>query len=329
MLNLALNGKIDGGIERGLLMLCGASKSFKTCFSLELVASYLKEKPNAVCLFFDGEFGAKKSYFEKFGVPTEKVLHLPFSNIEELKFEMVNQLTNNIELGDDVICLVDSIGNAASLKELEDSKDQKSVLDMSRAKSLKSLFRIITPMLFLKRIPCIMVNHTMKTIDFFPVEIPSGGNGSVYSCSTIWMIGKNKLKEKEEHTGFKFLIKMFKSRDSVKEGSIFPITVRWENGIARWSGFDELAVQLGIIQKCKDGRSAAYQYESLNGEVLKVLAQDADTSDEFWERIFKETDIQHRVECLYQFGKSTKDSLVFDTNDVDELASTIKLVPEV
>ena len=30
MLNLALNGKIDGGISRGLVMLAGASKSFKT-----------------------------------------------------------------------------------------------------------------------------------------------------------------------------------------------------------------------------------------------------------------------------------------------------------
>jgi hypothetical protein len=76
MLNLALNGRIDGGIERGLTMLAGPSKSFKTSFSLEMISAYLKAKPNAVCLFFDGEFGAKKSYFEQFDVPTHKTYNI-------------------------------------------------------------------------------------------------------------------------------------------------------------------------------------------------------------------------------------------------------------
>ena len=324
MLNLALNGKIDGGIERGLIMLAGASKSFKTSFSLEMVSAYLKAKPNAICLFFDGEFGAKKQYFEQFDVPTEKVLHLPFENIEQLKFEMSAQLTN-IELGEDVICLIDSIGNAASKKEVEDSMDQKSVADMSRAKSLASLFRIITPKLYLKRIPCIVVNHTLKTMDFFPVDLPKGGNGGIYSSNTIWLIGKNKLKEKEEHTGYKFLIKIYKSRD-IKDNSMFPITVRFEGGIARWSGLDELALQLGVIEKCKEGRSAAYQYESISGEVYKVLERDVDTDDSFWERIFKETDFQYRVECLYQFGKHSTDSVSFDAPEIEELAKNAVVI---
>jgi RecA/RadA recombinase len=243
---------MDGGIERGLLMLAGPSKSFKTSFSLEMVAAYLNARPAAICLFFDGEFGAKKQYFEQFNVPTDRILHLPFENIEQLKFEMSAQLTN-VELGEDVICLIDSIGNAASKKEVEDSMEQKSVADMSRAKSLASLFRIITPKLYLKRIPCIVVNHTLKTMDFFPVDLPKGGNGGIYSSNTIWLIGKNKLKEKEEHTGYKFLIKIYKSRD-IKDNAMFPVTVRFEGGIAKWSGLDELAVQLGVITKCKDGR---------------------------------------------------------------------------
>ncbi|HQJ56725.1 MAG TPA: recombinase RecA [Caldisericia bacterium] len=317
MLNLALNGRIDGGIERGLTMLAGPSKSFKTSFSLEMISAYLKAKPNAVCLFFDGEFGAKKSYFEQFDVPTHKILHLPFENIEELKFEMANQLTN-VELGEDVICFVDSIGNAASKKEVEDSIDQKSVADLSRAKSLASLFRIITPKLYLKRIPCIIVNHTMKTMDFYPVDLPKGGNGGIYSSNTIWLIGKNKLKEKEEHTGYKFLIKMYKSRD-IKDNAMFPITVRFEGGIAKWSGLDELALQLGIIEKCKEGRSSAYQYQSISGEIFKVLEKDVDVDDAFWERIFKETDFQYRVECLYQFGKHSEDKVHFDSSEVDEI----------
>lgn len=324
MLNLALNGKIDGGISRGLVMLAGQSKSFKTSFSLEIISAYLKAKPNAICLFFDGEFGAKKQYFEQFDVPTDRILHLPFENIEQLKFEMSAQLTA-VELGEDVICLIDSIGNAASKKEVDDSMEQKGVVDMSRAKSLASLFRIITPKLYLKRIPCLVVNHTLKSQDFFPVELPKGGNGGIYSSNTIWMIGKNKLKEKEEHTGYKFLIKIYKSRD-IKDNAMFPITVRFEGGIAKWSGLDELALQLGVIQKCKDGRSAAYQYESISGEVLKVLEKDVDTDNNFWERIFKETDFQYRVECLYQFGKHSDDNVVFDATEIDEIAKNAVVI---
>jgi hypothetical protein len=318
MLNMALNGRVDGGIERGLVMVAGPSKSFKTSFSLEIVSAFLKAKPNAICLFFDAEFGAKKSYFKQFDVPVERVVHLPVENIEQLKFEMSKQLSD-IQSGEDVICLVDSIGNAASKKEVEDSLEQKSVADMSRAKALASLFRIITPQLYLKRVPCIVVNHTLKTMDFFPVDLPKGGNGGIYSSNTIWLIGKNKLKEKEEHTGYKFLIKIYKSRD-IKDNAVFPITVRFEGGIAKWSGFDELALQLGIIKKGKIGRSAAYEYESTSGEVISILEKAVDTDDAFWERIFKETDLQYRVECLYQFGKHTTDAISFDTEELDAIS---------
>lgn len=324
MLNLALNGKMDGGISRGLNMLAGGSKCFKTSFCLEMISAYLKAKPNSICLFFDGEFGAKKIYFEQFNVPVEKVCHLPFENIEELKFELSAQL-DNITENDDIIILIDSIGNAASKKEVDDSANLKSVLDMSRAKSLASLFRIITPKLYLKRIPCFVINHTLKTMDFFPVELPKGGNGGIYSSNNIWMIGKNKLKEKDEHTGYKFLIKIYKSRD-IKDNAVFPITVRFEGGIAKWSGFDELALQLGVIEKCKEGRSAAYQYESISGEVFKVLEKDIDTNDEFWERILKETDFQYRVESLYQFGKQSKDKISFDTENIDEIAKNAVVI---
>lgn len=320
MLNLALNGRLlnNAGLSRGLLMIAGASRNFKTSFSLEIISAYLKEKPNAICLFFDGEFGAKKIYFEQFNVPIDRVVHLPFENIEQLKFEMAKQL-KDIETGDDVIFFLDSLGNAASLKECEDAIEQKSVADMSRAKSIASLFRVITPSLYLKRIPCIVVNHTMKTMDFYPVELPKGGNGGIYSSNTIWLIGKNKLKEKDEHTGYKFLIKMYKSRD-IKDNAVFPITVRFEGGIAKWSGMDELALQLGIIQKCRIGKSSGYTYQPIEGNPIQILERDVDTDDAFWERILKETDFEYRVECLYQFGKATKDSISFDTEHLDEIA---------
>ena len=46
---------------------------------------------------------------------------------------------------------------------------------MTRAKQLKSLFRMVTPHLSLKDIPMAVVNHTYKEIGMFPKDIVGGG----------------------------------------------------------------------------------------------------------------------------------------------------------
>jgi hypothetical protein len=63
-------------------------------------------------------------------------------NMEEFKFEVMTQL-QNISRGDHVIFIVDSLGNMASKKETDDAVEGKSVQDMSRAKQMKSIFRMI------------------------------------------------------------------------------------------------------------------------------------------------------------------------------------------
>lgn len=91
-----------------------------------------------------------------------------------LKFDIVRQL-KEIERGDKVIIAIDSIGNTASLKELEDALDEKSVADMQRAKSIKSLFRMVTPSLVAKDIPCLAICHTYNTMEMYSKAIISGG----------------------------------------------------------------------------------------------------------------------------------------------------------
>lgn len=316
MLNIALGGTLQSGVTRGITMLAGPSKHFKTSFALTIVGSYLEAHPDAVLLFYDNEFGAKAQYFEQFGVDTSRVIHTPFEDIEQLKFDLVKQLTEH-DMGDKLIILIDSIGNAASKKEIEDAVSQKSTADMTRAKQLKSLFRMITPKLNLKNIPLFAVAHTYKSQDHFSVDIVGGGEGGIYSSDNVFVIGKNQLKESDELTGFKFLIKMYKSR-TIKEKSVFPITVRFEGGIAKWSGFDEIALQLGIIEKTREGKKLAYKYNSISKGEVVILEKKADVSDEFWELILKETDLQYRMEALYSFGVSSKDKLVFDTSEIDQ-----------
>ena len=174
MINVALGGSIDGGLTPGLTMIAGQSKHFKTGFSLLLASAFLKKYEDGVVLFYDSEFGTPQSYFETFGIDLDSVIHTPITDVEELKHDIMKQL-KDIEREDKVFILVDSIGNLASKKEVEDALDGKSVADMTRAKQLKSLFRMVTPHLSLKDIPMAVVNHTYKEIGMFPKDIVGGG----------------------------------------------------------------------------------------------------------------------------------------------------------
>ena len=173
-LNLALSGSLDGGFTPGLTTWAGPSKHFKTAFSLLMAKAYQQKYPEAVILFYDSEFGSPKSYFETFGIDTERVIHSPLMDIEQLKFDIMNQL-KDIGRGDRVMIIVDSIGNLASKKEVDDAIEGKSVADMTRAKQVKSLFRMVTPHLNMKDIPMVVVNHTYKTLELYSKDVVGGG----------------------------------------------------------------------------------------------------------------------------------------------------------
>jgi RecA/RadA recombinase len=155
-LNVALSGKLDGGLTPGLTIFAGPSKHFKTAFAMMLVKSFLDKYDDGVVLFYDSEFGAPQSYFENFGIDTNKVIHTPITDIEQLKHDIMKQV-NELERKDRVMIVVDSVGNLASKKEVDDALDGKSVADMTRAKQMKSLFRMITPHLTIKDIPMVVV----------------------------------------------------------------------------------------------------------------------------------------------------------------------------
>ena len=174
MINVALSGKLDGGLVPGLTVFAGPSKHFKTAFTLLLAKSYQDKYPDAAILFYDSEFGERMDYFSSFGIDVSRVMHSPITDIEQLKFDLMTQL-NNIQRGDKIFIMIDSVGNLASKKEVDDALEGKSVADMTRAKQLKSLFRMVTPHLTLKDIPMVVVNHTYKEIGLYPKDIVSGG----------------------------------------------------------------------------------------------------------------------------------------------------------
>jgi len=300
MINVALSGTVDGGITPGLTMLAGPSKHFKTGFALLLASAFLKKYNDGVVLFYDSEFGTPQSYFNTFKIPLESVVHTPITDIEELKFDIMQQM-KNLERTDRVMIIIDSIGNLASKKEVEDAMEGKSVADMTRAKQLKSLFRMVTPHLSLKDIPMVVINHTYKTMELYAKDVVGGGTGSYYGSDNIWILGRQQDKDGTEIQGYHFVINVEKSR-YVKEKSKIPITVSFNGGINRWSGLLDVALDGGYIAKPKAGWYAVVDKTTGELQQPNMRAADIVNNKEFWMKIFESTDFARYIENRYKIA---------------------------
>jgi RecA/RadA recombinase len=297
IINVALSGSFDGGLTPGLTMWAGPSKHFKTAFSLLMAKSYLDKYKDAALLFYDSEFGTPQSYFDSFGINPDRVLHTPLTDIEQLKTDVMKQLSN-VDRGEHLIIVIDSIGNLASKKEVEDALDGKSVADMTRAKQIKSLFRMITPHLSLKDIPMIVVNHTYKTMELYSKDVVGGGTGSYYSADNIFILGRQQEKEGTEIVGYNFIINVEKSR-YVKEKSKIPVSVSFDGGISKWSGLLDIAIESGHVVKPSNGWYSKVNVETGEVEDKKYRIKDTDTK-EFWETIINADSFKNFVEQKYK-----------------------------
>lgn len=316
-INIALSGKINGGFVPGLTIWAGPSKHFKTSFSLLMAKAYMDKYQDAVMLFYDSEFGTPQAYFDSFGIDTSRVLHTPITDVEQLKFDIMHQF-EEIKRGDHVIVVIDSVGNLASKKEVEDALKQNSAADMTRAKQLKSLFRMVTPHLNLKDIPLVVVNHTYQTQEMYSKAVVSGGTGIYYSADNIFIIGRQQEKDGKDITGYNFIINVEKSR-FVKEKSKIPIEVSWDKGISKWSGLMDMALESGHVIKPKVGWFQRVDMET--GEILDKNYRMADTYDfSFWHPILQCKKFNEFIEKKYAVaaGSIMQAEDVIEDLDLDE-----------
>ena len=262
-------------------------------------------------LFYDSEFGTPQSYFDTFGIPLDRVVHTPITDVEQLKHDVMKQLAS-LERSDKVCIVIDSVGNLASKKEVDDALEGKSVADMSRAKALKSLFRMVTPHLTLKDLPMIVVNHTYKEMALYPRDIVSGGTGIYYSANTIWILGRQQEKDSDGITGYHFVINVEKSR-FVREKSKIPITVSFTGGIKKWSGLLDLALEAKVMAKPKNGWYQLVDPET--GELIGNNMRLAEVEDnkELWMALLKEGKLTEFIKNKYSLTSDTP--IMEDAND--------------
>lgn len=309
-INIALSGDIHGGLTAGLTSIAGASKSFKTMFALMMARFYQEKYEDAIVLFYDSEFGSPPAYLKTMGLDTSRVVHTPVMNIEELKFDLMAQL-QGLTRKDHVFILVDSLGNLASKKEVEDAKDAKSVADMTRAKAIKSLFRIVTPYFTMLDIPGVIINHVYAGQGMFPSTTVSGGTGVMLSSDTVWVITKSQQKDGTELTGWSFNIGIEKSR-FVREKKKIPVVVDYNLGMNTYSGLLDIAMLTGHVTKPKRGWYTRHMVNKETGEVIEDKSWRASGTEckEFWHGLMANSDFADAVKEEYAIGELDKDQMV-------------------
>jgi len=346
MMNVAFSGSMDKGFQSGITIWAGPSKHFKSMYALKMLDTWFYHNPDGVCMFFDSEYGITEDYLHQFpNINMARVLHTPVTTVEELRHEATQQVEQLYEIykadykkapksaeRPKVFILVDSIGQLASNKETEDAKDGKTTVDMTRAKAVKSFFRILTSKVKMLGIPMAVVAHTYQTLEMFSKAVLSGGTGLYYSADQIYIIGKSQSKGTTSATskdllGYNFTLRVEKSR-FIKENSKIPITVHYEKGILKYSGLVDIAKAAGIIENARIGRSGAYKLVVDDPEALGIeedimtLTGDIMTDDDFWEKVFKYTNFQEVVEAVYKIpvNLSAKEEEILnevDSNIVD------------
>lgn len=186
-MNLAYSGSFDTGTTAGITVFAGKSKSFKTLFGLITCKAYMDAEPEAFMLFYNSEGGAPEQYFNQVGIDPSRVLMMDIMNIEDMQIDMVDKLEQikaeyeAAKKGEEkpkCIVFVDSVGNLASKKEVEDAKKGHGATDMgTRAKALKAFYRIVTPYFNRLDMQMVVIGHTYDEMASMgaPKQIVSGG----------------------------------------------------------------------------------------------------------------------------------------------------------
>jgi RecA/RadA recombinase len=241
-LNAVFSGDLFGGIPNNrTICLAGDSGTGKTFLLLNMVAK--AQEMGYYVVYYDTEGAVDVDNIQAFGVDPEKFDHQPVSDIAKFRTSITTLCKKLMEAKEKgfktpkIFIALDSLGMLATQKEIDDAISGNTAADMTRAKSIRSLFRIITSDLTGLGIPFVFTNHTYASTGMFPTVNLSGGGGLIYSASVILALSKAQIKEGTVQTGIIVTVKTLKNRF----GKPIPIKfhIRWDKGMNPYIGMEE------------------------------------------------------------------------------------------
>jgi len=252
------NGDIYSGLPIGKrVCVAGPSSTAKSFFVAHVVKSFLDEDKDNNVIFFESEGSSISEMADNLGIDKSRVIILPVTTVEEFRTQVVNVLDGILEEQKEkkekvnkskyLVCL-DSIGMLGSQKEYQDAVDDKQTVDMTRAKAVKSVFRLITLKLSLAKTSLIVVAHTYDTMEMFSKKKVSGGTGLDYAADVTLILTKAKQKEGTEHIGANITCNVEKSR-YIPEGTKVKVQILFKKGLSKYSSLVEMAYEYGVFKK--------------------------------------------------------------------------------
>lgn len=280
-LNAILSGSLYGGIPVGLITgFSGPSQSGKSLMVAKIVANAQKKGYQAIV--WDSE-GAWDEGMKNLGVDIDRCFIMPVATVEETKTQIIQTLAKikDNDKGGKYIFVLDSLGALSSEKELKDSEDGSTAVDMgTRAKVIKAMSRQIAIKCKSLNIPFIFTNHIYDNpAQMMPslVKNQSGGSGPKYLSTVLVQFGlrneKNEDKSEEGNLSGKI------------SGSIIPaltiknrgvphfldtmLYINFRSGLDKYYGLFELCQKYGVITgertyTLEDGTTLGYKKTFIN-----------------------------------------------------------------
>lgn len=265
VLNSIISGSLYGGVPVGRITgFAGPSAAGKTYIINKILAN--GQKQGMMPVIFDTEAAIDASSTTGVGLDPEKVKYVPVQTVEECRNQISAFLDGVIEakMQGKFIISIDSLGNLASQKEIDDAEKGKTAMDMgTRAKGLKSMMRLLTFKAAQAGVTILFSNHTYDDpAAMFPtlVKNQSGGKGPVYLASVLVQLAKRDEKhdkgniddeivpEANKVSGTTLRALTIKNRfvPPFLEGEMY---LNFKRGLDKYSGLREMAVNHGVIEQ--------------------------------------------------------------------------------
>lgn len=244
--NYILNACMSGSLLKGIpnnrsACLSGESGVGKTYLLLNICRE--AQKMGYFIIYYDSENAVDAQLCSTFGIDLSLFRYEPVQTVQEFRSNVTNVIDTLIEQKEagntipKLLIALDSAGNLATQKEIDDAKAYTDKADMSRAKMMKSVFRIMMSKLGIIGGSFIFTNHIYKTLDLYSQDVQAGGQGIMYGASIILNMTKAKLKEGTEQTGIVVTAKPQKNRFCVPTPVKFHIS--FQKGMNPYIGLQE------------------------------------------------------------------------------------------
>jgi len=296
-----LDGLLGADIFRGIpnnkiVAFAGEKSVGKTYLLLAIAKEAIKMGYKII--YFDSENSTEKEMVVKRAIDASQIGYIPIDTAENFKIQ-ANALVNEYISDKDpnkskIMIMLDSLGNLGSNKENADADKGENKADMTSAKAVKSIFRVLTLKLAKAKIPMLMTNHVYSDVgSFIPRKIMSKGSGLDFAASMVIFLTKKKAKDKDGNlTGFFLSATSMKNRYA-KEGSKVVMYLDFLRGLHLNYGLQDFGGD--YLQKETKGWS-------IDGKAL--------TEKELWKMNWDET-------LLNKVNENVKKQFAFGDGDVN------------